>query len=167
MLGIRTDWKLAMPIIHWTPDLSVGVGSIDTDHKLLISLINQLDDAIRGGEPQATVTRVLDALLDYANYHFAREESLMRESGYPDLAAHSRAHATFRAQVHDIRDRYERNAECIRAREVLALLKNWLRAHIVGRDKLYAPFVQSAEDKPADRVFGFDKDSAVTVTVGR
>lgn len=156
-----------MPIIHWTPDLSVGVGSIDTDHKLLISLINQLDEAIRGGEPQGTVTRVLDALLDYADYHFAREESLMRASGYPDLAAHNRAHASFRAQVHDIRDRYHRNAECIRAREILAFLQNWLRAHIIGRDKLYAPFVQSARAREKQAVFGLDKDSAVTVAVGR
>jgi hemerythrin-like metal-binding protein len=159
-------WKLAMPIIHWTPDLSVGVGSIDTDHKLLISLINQLDDAIRGGEPQAIVTRVLDALLDYADYHFAREESLMRASGYSDLAAHSRAHATFRAQVHDFRDRYRRNAECVRAREVLVFLQNWLRAHIVGRDKLYAPFVQGAGARERHSSFGIDKDSAATVAVG-
>ena len=56
-----------MSIIQWTPDFSVGVGSIDTDHKVLISLINQLDDAILGGEPKQTVRRVLDALSDYTN----------------------------------------------------------------------------------------------------
>jgi hemerythrin len=133
-----------MPIIHWTPDFSVGVGSIDTDHKVLISLINQLDDAIRGEEPKQTVSRVLDALLDYTNYHFSREELLMRACAYPDIEAHARTHATLRAQVADIRNRYRRNAESIRAREVLAFLKNWLTAHIVGRDKLYAPFMQSA-----------------------
>jgi hemerythrin len=158
-----------MPIIHWTPDLSVGVGSIDTDHKLLISLINQLDDAIRGSEPKQTVSRVLDALLNYTDYHFAREESLMRASGYPDIDAHSRAHATLRAQVHNIRSRYRRNAESIRAQEVLSFLKNWLTAHIIGRDKLYAPFVQNtdAQVEQADRAFGFDKESSVTVAVSR
>jgi hemerythrin len=158
-----------MPIIQWTPDFSVGVDSIDTDHKLLISLINQLDDAIRGGEPKETVNNVLDALLDYTNYHFAREEMLMRACGYPDIEAHARTHATLRAQVHDIRGRYRRNAESIHAREVLAFLKNWLTTHIIGRDKLYAPFMQSAEQKvrEADHAFGFDGEPSVAVAASR
>ena len=158
-----------MSIIRWTPDLSVGVESIDTDHKLLISLINQLDDAIRVGESRETVSRVLDALLDYTNYHFAREERLMRASGYPDIDAHSRTHATLRAQVHDIRDRYRRNAESIHAREVLAFLKNWLTAHVIGRDKLYVPFMQSARAKvaEADRAFGFQNEELGTIVAAR
>jgi hemerythrin-like metal-binding protein len=158
-----------MPIIQWTPDFSVGVGSIDTDHKVLISLINQLDDAIRGGEPKQTVSRVLDALLDYTNYHFAREELLMRACAYPDIEAHARTHATLRAQVHDIRNRYRRNPESIHAREVLAFLKNWLTAHIVGRDKLYAPFMQSAVQKiqEAEAAFGLAGEPPVPVAAGR
>lgn len=147
-----------MPIIQWTPDYSVGVASLDTDHKVLISLINQLDDAIRGGEPRSTVSRVLDALLDYTDYHFAREEALMQACGYADLAAHKRIHVTLRAQVHEIRERYRRNPEAIHAREVLSFLKNWLTAHIVGRDRLYAPVMQDARPQveAADRAFGVE-----------
>jgi len=154
-----------MPLIHWTPEFTVGVNSLDTDHKVLISLINQLDDAIRGGEPKATVSRVLDALLDYTDYHFAREETLMRASAYPELDAHLRTHGTLRAQVHDIRDRYRRNAESIHGREVLAFLKNWLTAHIVGRDRLYMPFMHAAAQKvqEADREFGAVSDTPMTV----
>ena len=145
-----------MPIIQWTPDFSVGVSSLDTDHKVMISLINQLDDAIKGGEPKETVSRVLDALLDYTNYHFAREETLMAACGYADIEAHKRTHGTLRAQVHDIRNRYRRNVESIHAREVLAFLRNWLSAHIVGRDRLYAASMHEAAAavEEADRAFG-------------
>jgi hemerythrin len=154
-----------MPIIHWTSEFSVGVSSIDTDHKILISLINQLDDAIRRGEPKETVSRVLDALLDYTDYHFTREEALMAACRYPDIDAHKRTHAMLRAQVQDIRDRYRRNPESIHAREVLAFLKNWLSAHIVGRDKRYAPFMQSARQQveDADRTFGATSDVPVPI----
>ncbi len=100
-----------MPLIEWTPDFTVGVESLDTDHKVLISLINQLDDAITAGNPRATVQRVLDALYDYTVYHFSREEALMRACGYPDYDAHVRIHATLRTQVADIRERYGRNPE--------------------------------------------------------
>ncbi len=135
-----------MAIILWMPDYSVGVESIDTDHKVLISLLNQLSDAIHGSESTEAVRRVLDALLDYTEYHFNREEQLMETAGYPDLESHKRTHATLRAQVADIRDRYVRNPESIHAREVLAFLRNWLTSHIMGRDKLYQPFMSQASE---------------------
>jgi hemerythrin len=130
--------------IEWTPELSVGVNSLDADHKVLISLVNQLDDAIQRGQSRDTVRRVLDALRDYTEYHFNREEALMRACGYPDIDAHKRTHGTLRAQVAEIRDRYLRNPESIHAREVLAFSKNWLTAHIMGRDQLYVPFINNA-----------------------
>ena len=136
-----------MPLIKWTPDLSVGFESIDTDHQVLIGLINELDDAIRVEEPRETVSRVLDALLDYTDYHFGREEVLMNACGYPDRDDHIRTHDTLRAQVADIRNRYHRSPESIHAREVLAFLKNWLTAHILGRDKLYQPFMEGGAEK--------------------
>lgn len=157
-----------MPIIHWTPDFSVGVSSLDTDHKVLISLINQLDDAIRAGEPSEMVAKVLDALLDYTEYHFDREESLMKACGYPETDAHIRTHHTLRAQVHDIRDRYRRNPESMHGREVLAFLKNWLTAHIVGRDKLYSPFMRGAAQRiqEADRAFAAASEPPLSAAVG-
>ncbi|MGF1639749.1 MAG: bacteriohemerythrin [Rhodospirillales bacterium] len=144
-----------MPLINWTPDLSVGRESIDTDHQVLIGLINELDDAIRVNEPRQTVCRVLDSLLDYTDYHFGREEVLMEACGYPDRDAHVRTHDMLRAQVADIRSRYHRSPESIHAREVLAFLKNWLTAHILGRDKLYAPFMAGKAGKvdEADRSY--------------
>ncbi len=153
-----------MPLIEWTPEFSVGVESLDTDHKVLISLVNQLNEAITGGEPRSTVQRVLDALLDYTVYHFGREESLMRAAEYPDFDAHVRTHATLRAQVADIRDRYVRNPESIHAREVLAFLKTWLSTHIIGRDHLYAPFMANRRDTvdDADRNFGLTSEPPAT-----
>lgn len=150
-----------MPLISWTPDLSVGFESIDTDHQVLIGLINELDDAVKVGEPRQTVNSVLDALLDYTDYHFGREEVLMKACRYPDMDAHVRTHDTLRAQVADIRGRYLRNPQSIHAREVLAFLKNWLTSHILGRDKLYQPFMESDLQKMNDA------DRAYTEQMGR
>ena len=150
-----------MPLITWTPDLSVGFESVDVDHKVLIGLINELDDAVKAGEPRETVTHVLDSLLDYTDYHFGREEVLLMACRYPDLEAHVRTHDTLRAQVADIRSRYHRSPESIHAREVLAFLKNWLTAHILGRDKLYQPFLESELEKVNDA------DRAYTEQMGR
>ncbi|HRW60478.1 conserved hypothetical protein [Candidatus Defluviicoccus seviourii] len=136
-----------MPMIQWTQEFTTGVEAIDNDHKVLISLINQLGEAIRSGEPQPTVRRVLDELVEYTSYHFNREEALMEACRYPDLEAHRRTHTTLKVQVADIRDRYARHPEAVHAREILALLKNWLSAHIMGRDKLYAPFMAAKREE--------------------
>ncbi len=145
-----------MPLLEWRPEFAVGVESLDTDHKVLVSLINQLDDAITAGNPRAAVQRVLDALYDYTVYHFAREEALMRACGYPDYEAHASTHASLRAQVADIRDRYGRSPESVHSQEVLTFLKNWLSAHIIGRDHLYIPFMASMVEAvaAADTSFG-------------
>lgn len=134
-----------MAVILWTPDYSVGVESIDADHKVLIGLLNQLSEAIHASDATETVRRVLENLLEYTDYHFRREEELMAAANYPDLDAHKRTHATLRAQVSDIRDRYVRDPQSIHAREVLAFLRNWLTSHIMGRDKLYQPFMSEAK----------------------
>lgn len=138
--------KSEMSILKWTQDFSVGMESLDTDHKLLIGFINQLDMAITRGDPHHEVRSVLDALLDYTDYHFNREEALMKACGYPDFDAHAQSHQIMRHQVADIRERFVRNPDAIHPREILAFLKNWLTSHVVGRDKLYAPFMKSRID---------------------
>ena len=92
----------------------------------------------------------------------------MHACSYPDVEAHIRIHKTLRAQVQDIRDRYRRNPESMHSREVLAFLKNWLTAHIVGRDKLYTPFLQNAGQKlhEAETAFDASSGSLVPIAVG-
>ena len=135
-----------MAVIQWTQNMSVGIRSIDDDHKVLVRMINRLDDAIKAARGEQALGHVLDALLDYTTYHFGREEALMRACGYPDLDAHEHTHTVLRMQVAHIRDRYRLNPDSIHDREVLAFLQNWLTSHIMGRDKLYAPFMASRRD---------------------
>jgi hemerythrin-like metal-binding protein len=138
-----------MPTIQWTQEMSVGIQSIDADHQILVGMVNRLDDAIKAARGKDSVSSILDALLDYTTYHFGREEALMQACGYPDLDAHRHTHKVLRTQVAHIRDRYVGNPETIHDREVLAFLKNWLTSHIMGRDKLYAPFMSSRRDAVA------------------
>jgi len=144
-----------MPAIVWTNDLNIGVPPIDTDHKLLVSLINQLDDAISGGEGRETVGSVINALLDYTEYHFKREESLMDACGYPDLEAHKRHHEQLCERVGEIRDRYVADKDSLADAEVLEFMRTWLTGHILGEDKKYMPFMSGKleELEKVDRAF--------------
>ena len=139
-----------MPLITWTEALRVGVDSVDTDHKFLISLINQLDEAIEADQDRDVVGSVLNALLDYTVYHFRREEALMDACAYPELDQHRRAHAQLTDRVRAIRADYLNRPDGVVGADVLAFLKDWLTQHILGTDMEYRPYLHGQPDAVAE-----------------
>ncbi len=126
-----------MPLITWTPQLSVGVQPLDNDHKLLVSLINQLHDSVEDDQDRDTVGSVLNALVDYTEYHFEREEILMRVCGYPDLERHKKAHDAMKAKVKIIQNDYAKSETMDLGGDVLDFIKDWFSEHVQNQDKLY------------------------------
>ena len=61
-------------LLEWTEELSVGVPSIDEQHKVLIRLLNELFDATQAERGQTLLGKVLNELADYTVYHFQYEE---------------------------------------------------------------------------------------------
>ncbi len=140
----------AMPLIIWTETMSVGVESIDTDHKFMVSLINRLKDAVDADEDRAAVGSVLNALLDYTVYHFGREEALMAAVEYPELDTHRRLHAELADRVKAIRADYTERQDAEIGVEVLAFLKSWLVRHILGDDMDLRPYLVGRPDAVAE-----------------
>lgn len=131
-----------MALITWQDSYSVGVEMIDADHQLLVSLINQLDDAMNEGGGRDTVGSVLNVLLEYTETHFGREELLMEKGSYPELAPHKREHSKLTGQVRQIVERWHGGDDASLDAEVLDFLKTWLTGHILGVDRKYTPFVE-------------------------
>jgi len=127
-----------MPAVTWTPAMSVGVDTLDTDHKMLASLINQLADAIAAGEARAIVASVLNGLLDYTVYHFGREEAMMAACSYSGLPAHRQIHAELVEQLNALHDAYSGGEDDGIETRVLDFMKTWLADHILGHDRHYA-----------------------------
>ena len=69
-----------------------GVAEIDQQHQELIGLLNRLTDAVRNNEPRKDVYRLMDDVIAYSSLHFATEEMLMAEFGYPEIDAHKKKH---------------------------------------------------------------------------
>lgn len=128
-----------MPAVTWTPKMSVGVDALDTDHKMLVSLINQLADAIAAGEARAIVASVLNGLLDYTVYHFGREETMMAACSYSGLPAHRQIHAELVEQLNALHDAYIGGEDDAIETRVLDFMNTWLAGHILGHDRHYAP----------------------------
>jgi hemerythrin-like metal-binding protein len=76
--------------IRWLPDYAIGVEKIDQEHQHLFAIAARLDRAIRTKQAKEVLNSLLDELVDYTGYQFAREESLMERIGYPHYREHLR-----------------------------------------------------------------------------
>ncbi|PWC78278.1 bacteriohemerythrin [Azospirillum sp. TSH64] len=125
----------------WTDALAVGEEGIDTDHMILIALMNEAaslaGQAGRSGGDRRAAARALGEaigrLLAYTALHFEQEERLMDRCGYPDARAHKAQHEALRARADGLRRRLDAGDSV--ADELLALVREWLFEHIQRADK--------------------------------
>lgn len=125
----------------WKDEYSVGIDSLDNDHKKLLTLINHLQTAVHYQTGEEFETEALDEVVAYTKYHFEREEKMMQEAGYADLEAHKELHRQMIAKVEGFIQEYEkRGHEALE--DVADYLKNWLINHINGTDQEYSPLLK-------------------------
>ena len=128
-----------MSFFEWTDSLKIGVPLVDHDHRFLVSLINQLHDAVGEEEERDVLETVLDALVEYTVYHFGREERVMEACGYPGLAQHRKRHEALASQVFEVHQRFRDDRSAIIGQDVLEFLKTWLLDHVQKQDQQIAP----------------------------
>jgi hemerythrin-like metal-binding protein len=131
--GRRVDWK---------DEYSVGIESIDQQHKNLINLINMLQTTVDYSTGEEFEQQCLAAVVDYTKTHFVYEEGLMSKYGYPDFEAHKAQHQKMIDKVNDLLAAYEEHPESA-MKDALDFLKQWLIRHINGTDKQYSEFLLS------------------------
>ena len=123
-----------MAYFEWNNDYSVGIAKIDDQHKMLLKYINELYEAMQAGKGRDVLGTVLKNLVDYTRTHFALEERLMQEYGYPDYKAHSQKHNKVTEHVLDLKLKFD-TGEISSPIQVTNFLKEWLTKHILGTDK--------------------------------
>jgi hemerythrin-like metal-binding protein len=132
-----------MAQIIWNESYSVNNADIDAQHKEWIAIYNRLDNILLTGSGDAVsraATDALQAMQEYASYHFRQEEQYLREINYPDLVTHKRLHTDFDDQIYGY-NRKIRSGEFVLNTEVISIIKTWLLHHILHEDQKYCAFV--------------------------
>jgi len=124
-----------MPFMTWNDKLSVGVDKIDYDHKRMVCLINELFDGILAGHSEEMLANILNELVAYTQYHFAREEGYFAQTLYVDAATHKLEHHDMVLWISDIQTRYREGTLAAPSLEVINYLKDWLFDHIIQKDQ--------------------------------
>jgi len=134
--------------IKWTSELELGIPVIDSQHHRIVEYINQVAHALKT-HSNDEIRDVLNELVDYTLSHFAFEESLMEESGYPFCNAHKKVHRLFARRVSNFQQRATAGEDI--AEELLHVLKAWLINHIKCDDRDYADVVRANMNEAARR----------------
>ena len=131
-----------MTYFTWNEKYSVHIREIDEQHKKLVALINELFEAMKAGQDHEALGKVIAVLLTYAKSHFATEERLMRDYGYPEYLVHKQVHDSLSKKVLDLNAEYQAGKPVLTV-QLMNFLKDWLINHILGTDKKYSAFLNS------------------------
>jgi hemerythrin-like metal-binding protein len=132
-----------MSFMSWEAQFSVGLDSIDTQHKKLVEMINELHDARLKGRSNETLAHIFEQLATYTVEHFAYEEKLFDQTGYPASAGHKSEHEALRTKVGELKAQMETQKYPF-TMELMDFLREWLQKHIMGSDKAYSAHLKAA-----------------------
>jgi hemerythrin len=121
--------------MEWREEFSVGIPEIDDQHRVLIDCVSLIEDAVTTQQRWSAVHAGLGRLVQFAQVHFAVEESLMRIHHYPGLAKHAEEHRRFSLDMEALQ---EKSLRVDVSAEMVAFLQGWFDNHIMTSDKQYA-----------------------------
>ena len=92
-----------MSRIKWDDSMSVNISEIDQQHKQLITIINDLHEAMSEGRGKKILRVILRQLTDYTEIHFETEEIYFDKYKFPDAKNHNAEHAEFIQKISEFR----------------------------------------------------------------
>ena len=129
-----------MSKINWEDSFSVNNAEIDEQHKKLVSLINQLHEAMSQGKSRDSLSGIFNELVSYTKYHFKSEENYLLNNNYPEYTIHRHEHQKLTSQVLKFKQDFDSGKVAISI-DLLNFLKDWLKKHILESDKKYVPYL--------------------------
>ena len=119
-------------LIEWQKKYQIGNQSIDSEHEQLFRLANQVLGLERTEDVIDQIKPILYDLYDYMQYHFKREEALMRQIGFPGLDEHQDQHQKIITALNQILKSSQNYDELID--RLSDLMAKWLLRHIIKED---------------------------------
>lgn len=123
--------------VHWNPRYSVGNDILDAQHKHFLDQCNALADCLDapGAADHREFKQLFAELTTSARAHFATEEKLLADIGYPGLDDHRSEQEEFEHLAAEIL-----TAENFDPSELQTFLALWWAGHVIGAAKHYPDF---------------------------
>jgi len=131
-----------MAILEWDEKISTGIKKIDTQHKELVRIVNELHEAMKVGKGKDKLIDTVKFLANYTVDHFATEEQLMQQHKYPEYTTHKKQHDALIHQVTDLIAKVSAGSILLTL-QVTEFLAKWVKEHILANDLKLGAFLKS------------------------
>jgi hemerythrin len=122
-----------MTLLKWKSSYSLGIASVDHEHRELIGMINDIYAHLDKESNPDEIEACLEDIYAGIASHFALEERHMRESGYGEYEAHKDQHEDLLDQVRDMMDDFLDDP--VSGREALRTrMSDWFGNHFATFD---------------------------------
>lgn len=123
-----------MPLIEWQDRFSLGIASVDHEHREMVGLINTLYDQLDEGADHEEILEFLGEIYIKISSHFALEERVMREKNYAHYAEHKKDHEALLDEILEISDNFEEGDFGKVEGELAERLEKWFLVHFQTHD---------------------------------
>jgi hemerythrin len=128
--------------VTWTAALSVGIDEIDAQHRELFRRIDAFLGALAEKRAREELQPLTRYLREYVRIHFVEEQRMMEFSFYPGLGEHLMEHQHFEGELERLADELDGTGPTYGlARQLVALLVDWLERHVSTTDKRFGSFL--------------------------
>ena len=129
-------------IVVWDEKYSTGIHLIDTQHKQLIDITNQLyarclkkDDVL-----EAAFKDTMSHMVEYVKFHFNAELKMLRAVNFPDFHNHKKQHDSMIQNILAAAKEYNEGKKFV-PNNFVRTLRDWILSHIAVYDKAYGFYI--------------------------
>lgn len=124
-------------MFQWDEKYSVGIQSIDNQHKEIFVLLNKLLEAMKMGHGNDVAIQIIQELERYAVNHFQKEEYFFQRFEFQGSSMHINDHKGFTEKLASLKSDLK-SGKITLTFDLLNFLKDWIDHHILVVDKQYS-----------------------------
>jgi len=130
-------------IPDWKKKYNIGLELIDHQHQYFLNLISRLSELLETDLSDYLITRLVNEILKYADFHFQSEENLMLIEEYPEFEKHKELHKDLIEEIGTFLYYFSKQEK--QADELIGFLVKWFIDHTVEEDSKLGDYIKSKQ----------------------
>lgn len=145
MPRMNTNITDLIEIFPWNDNFETGIKQIDEQHRVIVSLINQMASQLVHQPDTSSLDKIFTQLAEYAAYHFQCEELIWQQYLPQDscFIEHQKTHELFITSVQELKQTESSRPLQDVIEDILYFLTQWLAHHILESDMRMSKIVLS------------------------
>ena len=138
---INENTQTNAEIVVWDEKYATGIELIDTQHKQLIVLTNQLYEACFAKEDvlHTIFKEAMGRMVEYVRFHFNAELKFLNAINYPDYNNHKKMHDNLIQEIISAGKGHSEGKKFV-PNNFVRTLRDWILSHIALHDKAFSVY---------------------------